>query len=363
MTPNPAFLTLDHCIVYFFLILTLGIGLYAGRHIKTIKDYAIADKKYNAGILTITFLATLIGGGSTISETSNIFNDGIITTLTFGMLVFTLLFIGRYIAPKMKQFKNCLTLGDVIGTLYGKKSKILAGLTGSLFSIFVTSLQMLALGTTLETLLDIPLYIGLSTSSLLIVGYASFGGIKSVTTTDVLQFAVLIVIIPVIAQVAVQEVGGLQPLFQSLPPEKFNIFHHKNKLLYLGNLLSGVLFSVILLSPPFIQRMLMAANQNHARSMYVYSALVKIPFCLMIMLIGLSISVLYPHIPSQTALPYAIKMLLPIGAKGLAISGILAVIMSTADSYLNTAGLLLVHDVIQPIMQRRGHPIDRTPLD
>jgi len=40
---------------------------------------------------------------------------------------------------------------------------------------------------------------------------------------------------------------------------------------------------------------------------------------------------------------------MPVGLKGLAIAGIIAVVMSSADSFLNAAGIAASHDVIKPL--------------
>ena len=46
---------------------------------------------------------------------------------------------------------------------------------------------------------------------------------------------------------------------------------------------------------------------------------------------------------------YLVKHSLPIGAQGIIGAGFIAGVMSTADSFLHTAGLSLAHDVIQPL--------------
>ncbi len=56
------YLSIDHLIVGSFLLLTLLIGLRAGRGIKDIREYAIANKQFGTGALTLTLVATYIGG-------------------------------------------------------------------------------------------------------------------------------------------------------------------------------------------------------------------------------------------------------------------------------------------------------------
>ena len=59
--------TLNLLVVGAFLLLTLIVGLWAGRNVKTMKDYALANREFGAGVLTMTFLATKIDGVNIIN--------------------------------------------------------------------------------------------------------------------------------------------------------------------------------------------------------------------------------------------------------------------------------------------------------
>ena len=90
------YLSIDYLIVGAFLLLTLLIGLFAGRGIKDIRDYAIANKMYGMGVLTITFLATYLGGSNTISMQQYILSYGLVAGLaTLGSAIG---FISQYLA-------------------------------------------------------------------------------------------------------------------------------------------------------------------------------------------------------------------------------------------------------------------------
>ena len=67
-------MNIDFAIVILYLLVTLIIGLYSGRGIKTMKDYVIGDRdKYTTPVLVMTLLATLLGGGSTSGTVEKIF--------------------------------------------------------------------------------------------------------------------------------------------------------------------------------------------------------------------------------------------------------------------------------------------------
>lgn len=47
------YLSTDALIMYGFLLITLIIGLWPGRKVKIIRDYAIANSAHGTGVLTI----------------------------------------------------------------------------------------------------------------------------------------------------------------------------------------------------------------------------------------------------------------------------------------------------------------------
>ena len=55
-------MSFDIKVVIGFLLLNLGVGLYYGRRVKTIKDYALGGRDFSTGNLVSTIVASWIGG-------------------------------------------------------------------------------------------------------------------------------------------------------------------------------------------------------------------------------------------------------------------------------------------------------------
>ena len=94
----------NQIIVGAFLLLTLIVGLWAGRHVKTLKDYAVANRKLGPGVLSMTFFATLIGGKMLFMISARGFSYGIIMVLPFVGVVFSLVWLGVFLSPKIAYF-------------------------------------------------------------------------------------------------------------------------------------------------------------------------------------------------------------------------------------------------------------------
>ena len=341
-------MAIDQIVVLFFLLITLIIGIVAGKDIKDIKDYAIANKAYNAPILVLTLVATMIGGGSATGYTAQIFTDGLIFTFANGIGAFIgLMLLGRFIASKFDgRFDNMLSFSDMIKYFYGQNAEILSAVIGYVFCIIAFGIQLIAMGNIMSNCFDIPYINAVVITGGLVVAYSTFGGIRAVTMTDVFQFAVLIVIVPIIANVAAVEAGGLKYLFnKDTMPNHTQIFSHPKFREYVALFFFWCL-PFNFMYPSLIQRYLMAKNAKQTSKItYIYGFL-NVAMVMMITCIAFAALSLFPDLNPKLIIPTIINNVLPLGIKGLALAGMLAIIMSTADSMLNTGGILLAHNVI-----------------
>lgn len=350
---------LDNIIIITFIIVTLIIGLYTSKNIKDIAEYAIFNKLCNSGILAITILATYITGSKGIGYAGYVFEDGILPVLPTILcgVIFCFLFIIFFILPYIKYFDGCLTAAEIMGQIYGSKTRIVIGVLGCFYNITLVTLQIIWLGNIGE-LFGIPKLCSILSGGMFLVIYSSTGGIKSVTFTDIIQFIAVTIMIPMITYVVLNQVGGIRHLIVNIPNQHLNIFKHpllKDYLIYC----SWYVFPAFPLSFPFIQRMLMARNYKQLKNSYYISMFFLIVFFSLLTIIGLSAIVLRESfdvnmpIRGSQLINYLINNYFATGARGILIVGLIAAVMSTADSFLNSAGLLLVHDVIKPFYDKK----------
>eukprot|EP01132_Coremiostelium_polycephalum_P003031 gene3031-3789_t len=349
--------SVDFLIVYAFLSITLYIGLRAGRGVKDIRDYAIANKSFGTIALVLTFLAANVAGASVINMSATVFSEGIIMTVALFGVSICCIILALFIVPKAAKFDDCLTMGDLVKKFYGPISGVIAGGLGLLNALLLASMEFKVLGVMCESLLGIPTLWGILVGGICVATYTCYGGIRSVTITDIFQFIMLAVCIPLIAYVAIGKVGGIPTLLQQVPAQKLVVFSHPNFSFYLTLFLIWTIPAGII-DPALIQRLLMAKQGSQLRNQYLIAAAFDPVFQLVIAIIGLSAVVLYPHIESSQVVAQLIHNLLPIGLKGLCIAGMLAVGISSISSYLNAAGLSLAHDVIKPVYDWRKAPVN-----
>jgi Na+/proline symporter len=343
------YFSVDYLIVYAFLLITLVIGLRAGRGIKDMREYALANRSFGTAALVLTFLATDIAGVSVVNGTARIFSEGIIYVVAHAGLIVNFSLMAFVVAPRMAYFRKCMTLGDIMKSLYGTCSGVLAGMLSFCIIVSLLGMEFFILGIIFETVLGIKSSWGIILGIVVLSVYTAHGGIKSVTITDVFQFIVLIVGIPLIAYITVDAAGGMQTIFTQVPTDRLQIFGHQKFLYYLILFIIWSFLPLGVSSPIVVQRMLMAQNTAQLRSQFLVIGIFLPLFRWVLLFIGLGALVLYPSIEPKNVVAHVINELLPEGAKGIAMAALIGISMSSLDSLLHTAGLTIVHDVIRPI--------------
>ena len=341
---------IDSCTVILYLVTTLGLGIFFGRNITTIKDYAISTKGFSNPIMVATLFATVIGGGSTCGIVTNVYRSGLIFMFAFFGAAINKLLVARYIASKVKQQKNCLSIGDIFQNHYGTAGKVSAGLCILFVSVACLGQQVIAIGFIFDQFFHIPLHWALLLGYGTMVAYSAFGGIRAVVATDVYQFIFMIAFIPVLFAIGMTQVGGIYGLLEAVPAEKLNPL--ANPLHYGKAATMFIVMTLSALDPSFIHRLIMSSDEEQAVYITKTTGSLSFPLFLIMGILGLIAYVSEPNLDPNLALPYLIDTFLPPLLRGLVVVALLAVIMSTADSNLHVVGLSVVQDLILPFSKK-----------
>ncbi|MEM7382853.1 MAG: sodium:solute symporter family protein, partial [Bacteroidota bacterium] len=260
------------------------------------------------------------------------------------------IYSGAFIVPKMLRFKRSITLGDLMQELYGPYGGTITGILGGVYTISLVGVQILALGYLCENLLGWRVDWSIGLGGAILILYASFGGVKSVTITDIFQFIVFVIVVTLIANVAISEVGGIKELLSQLPADSLAFYKHEQFPRYLSSFLVWGLFPAYLSAPPIVQRILMARHRQQATNMLFITAAFLLVVRALVIFSCLAVLLLAPNIKASAggAFAYVINQYFPPALKGLSVAGLLAIVMSTLDSFLNAGGLLVTHNVLKP---------------
>ncbi|NRA74145.1 MAG: hypothetical protein HRU36_05365, partial [Rickettsiales bacterium] len=228
---------------------------------------------------------------------------------------------------------------------YGKSARWATNIIAIFITMSIVATSTIAIGYLLHYFLNIPQNAGMIIGLAVVTVYSVFGGITSVAFTDVFQFLVFFVVLPIVCIIGYQHIDGSENIWFSLP-NKYQQIKIDNFSLFV----SLVFFALIPnFDIPYIQRALMAKDKKQFLQSFVGVAILLIPVLIIVCTIGLMMHWGASNINSNMVLYYFIDHYLPIGIKGLMVAGLLAVIMSTQDSYLNTTSVLIAHDICKQI--------------
>jgi Na+/proline symporter/signal transduction histidine kinase len=334
---------IDYAIFIAALVAVLVVGFKSGGKIKDLEDYAVSrSKKFSTPVLAMTLIATMIGSNSSMGAIAEIHKDGVIYFLHSLICVTGAFLLIQYATKFMvRRYATAISLYGIIEQEYGVWPAKFSSSISVFIALIGLSIQMIGMAYIVNTFLGTPFYVGLIGTSVVFILYSSVSGVRGVVYTDVLQFLVILVVFPILVAIMTYKLGGLKTVFITLPDAKLRLFSHPNIIEYTYLTLFWMM-PFGLLYPQMIQRILMCKDDKEVQRMGLFYVLFGIIFRSLVAIIGLSsIILLAPAISGKEVVPALMRDFLPIGFKGVAITAFLAVIMSTADSALNAATVLV----------------------
>lgn len=343
--------TLDWVLIIAYLAVLIVITAFSIKRVRTPDDFAVAGGKLPASVLFATMAASVLGGGAGFGTAGETFSNGYVYMLAAFAIPLQVLLVGLFVAPKMTAYRGAQTVGDVMEHHYGRLARFLTGV----FSIGLCSgtlaSQVLALGLIFNTVLGVSINIGIVIGMSVVLLYSTVGGMWAVVQTDVLQFVILGIFIPVTVLVAVMRVGGPGDLLAAVPESHLTIGGNWGLALFLSTFLAIILGET--LAPPYAQRAFATTDARAARRSFIAAGTFGFGFFFITATIGLAALALFPDIEPDQAMATVVQQLLPAGLSGLVIAALMAVVMSTSDSFLNSTAVVFVRDIYKPFINPR----------
>lgn len=340
-------LIIDISIIAIYLIVILVIGMISSRKVSSISDFAVSNVKYGKTVIFITMCCSFLGGGFSFGNTAEVYKNGIGNIFAlFGFSIGQIL-IGKYVANRMDKFSGCISTGSIIEKMYGKRMQILTGILSTIICSGILGAQVSVLGNIFEVFIGIPSYIGVIIGFGIVLIYSTMGGIKADIITDIIQFIILIIGMPVLLIFGLNHIGGINGLIQNVPIEFWDIFNNNGVISFFSLFITLMIGEMLV--PPYVQRLLMGKNSKETSVATKMSGYASIPFFVITGTIGLIAYVYNSNIDPEYSMIFLIKNVLPVGISGIIVSSMMAIVLSTADSFLNSAAVGLINDVYIPL--------------
>lgn len=196
--------------IVLYLLLSIGIGLYAARRVHNTADYAVAGRNLPLMMIITTTFATWFGSEIILGVPARFIEGGLNAVVEdpFGAGM-CLVLVGVFFAAKLYRM-SLLTISDYYRQRFGQAVEVVCSIIIMISYLGWVSAQVTALGFVFHVLSGeaISMPLGMLIGVLSVLVYTMFGGMWSVAVTDFVQMIVLVAGLFVLAFFAADMAGG-----------------------------------------------------------------------------------------------------------------------------------------------------------
>ncbi|MCC6373523.1 MAG: sodium:solute symporter family protein [Moraxellaceae bacterium] len=345
-----------------YVLLSIGIGLYAAKRVHNSTDYIVAGRRLPLHITTATVFATWFGSETVLGTSSTFIQEGLhgIVADPFGASV-CLILVGVFFARHLYR-KNLVTIGDFFKQKYGRGVELANSVAIMLSYLGWVSAQMIALGLVFNVLSHgaISQDMGIVMGAAIVISYTIYGGMWSVALTDFMQMIVIVLGMLYVGYVVTDEINGgtMAVIEHAAQANKFNFWPEPT----LAGILAfvGAFVTLALGSIPqqdVFQRVMSAKDENTAvhgavlgGSLYFIFAFVPIFLAYSAFLIDEQMTTSLLAKDSQLVLPTLVLHHTPLLAQVMFFGALLAAIMSTASGTLLAPSTIFTENILRPFL-------------
>lgn len=381
-----------------YLVVTLILGFLVGRKVKTGTDFFLAGRQLPWWAVGMSLVATDIGGTDIIGVGGAAYKHGIAVANFEWIGCVPAMIIGAFFFVPFLYRTGIYTIPEYLERRYNVTVRTIMATCWLIFMACNLGIMLLASAKMMQSLFGWEMWFSILLMAVLVGFYTSFGGLAAVVYTDVLQCIILIGGCCLLVVFGLWQLGGIDnlrtrlqarhqtelvldtssanavtsrpstsnsaadPLTDESPTEDAHL-----KLILPVDTPTpfpwpGILMGLaLILSPAYwignqaiIQRSLGSKSEFEAKASYVWGALLKNIIPVIIAVPGLIALALYPDIQDgDQAIPTLVTRLLPSGIRGIFFAAFLAAMMSSVDSYLNSASTIVSYDFIQRFSKKQ----------
>ncbi|WP_110643882.1 sodium:solute symporter family protein [Salinicola sp. CPA57] len=333
-----------------YIVLMVVIGLYFSRRkVHDDTDFIVAGRSLSTLVLTATLLATFVGSGSIVGGASFVFQHGPGAAIFFfagtpiaALVVYFLL------AQKMRR-SRATTIPGLIEERFGPTARSIASLIILLAYVGIVSYQFTGAGQALNLAFGLPVWQGVLIAAAIMIGLATMGGLVSVAYTDYLSAVIIFGSMLIAAPIVLTRLGGLGEMMDALPATHHTLLGGLSPWQALGYFLP--LFLLILGDQNLFQRFAAARDPATAKKAAMGLVIASIACTSLIVLLVCATRVMFPDITPSTAMMTLAREGLPTVVGGLLLASLVALLLTTGNSYLLSASASLTQDILGGLLK------------
>jgi SSS family transporter len=206
-----------------YVLLNLLVGIWASRRTTDDTDYLVAGRRLGLLMVGMSVFATWFGGETVLASSGMIAAEGLAGARAepIGYAI-CLILAALFVAGSLRR-AGYLTLADFFRHRFGGRAEVGAALVSIPTSVIWGAAQLLALGTILSVVTELPLEWTLIGVTALVLSYTLLGGLLASVMTDLLQGGVILLGLLVLLFMVFQQAGGAAEALLLIEPHQLRI--------------------------------------------------------------------------------------------------------------------------------------------
>jgi len=353
--------TLDISIVLAYLagifILAQWVSREKAGQQKSAQDYFLASRSLPWWAIGASLIAANISAEQIIGMSGSGYAIGLAIASYEWMAAITLLIVGKWFLPIFLR-NGITTMPQFLQERYGNRIRTVMAVFWLGLYVFVNLTSILWLGSiAIAGVAGLNQDVALVLLGAFALAYQLYGGLKAVALTDIVQVCLLVLGGLLVTVITLSRIGdgsvsdGFMQLWQQ-HPERFEMILSKDNPFYkdlpgLSVLLGGMWIANLSywgFNQYIIQRALAAKNLREAQKGVVFAAFLKLLIPAIVVLPGIAAVMLAPGLERPDAAYPTMLALLPSGILGLVFAALVAAIVASLASKINSVATIFTLD-------------------
>ena len=354
---------IDLTVVIIYAIGIFGLAQYVSRekagHTKDSSDYFLASKNLPWWAIGASLIAANISAEQIVGMSGSGYAIGLAIASYEWMAAATLLIVGKWFLPIFLANK-IYTMPQFLEQRFGPTIRTVMAIFWLVLYIFVNLTSIIWLGSIAVTQVaginqDVAL-VGLGAFALL---YQLRGGLKAVALTDIVQVTLLVMGGLVISYLTLSRIGGDAGVFAGFVeltrqvPGHFDMILSRDNPYYkdlpgIAVLIGGMWIANLSywgFNQYIIQRALAAKSLAEAQKGVIFAGFLKMLMPVIIVLPGIAAVVIAPGLDKPDQAYPTMMALLPTGLLGLVFAALVAAIIASTASKINSIATIFTLDI------------------
>jgi Na+/proline symporter len=219
--PGGSAITLALILLYVFAQVLLAA--WAGRGTKSDADYLVAGRRLGPFAVAMSLFATWFAAESLIATSSEVAAQGLAGARTepFAYAI-GILAIALFFAYPLRS-GGFITIADFLRARFGEGTELLAAGVIALSATTWSAAQLYAFATIIAAASPFDFATALAGATLLVLTYTFFGGLAGDVVTDIVQGAIMVAAMLVLAFLMFDAHGGIAPALASVEPAAWSL--------------------------------------------------------------------------------------------------------------------------------------------